>query len=157
MIATKYREEIKRGVINADHPFKDGDTVGCVAVDAKGRIAATSSTGGIRNKRPGRVGDSPVMGAGAFANDLCGATATGFGEHIMRVTMTRMAVLYVEQGESPARAAELAIKLLIEKTGSEAGIVLADKNGNWGKATNAKAMPTAVVSESLDSLLALSK
>lgn len=157
MIAEEYRKESKNGAIKIEDSVDGGDTVGCVAVDTDGMIATTSSTGGIRKKQPGRVGDSPIMGAGAFANDICGASATGYGEHIMRVTMSRMAVLYVEQGESPQTAAEKAIQLLVDKTGSEAGIILADRNGNWGRATNAKAMPFTVISGTLDSIQSFSK
>ncbi|UCH05724.1 MAG: isoaspartyl peptidase/L-asparaginase [Candidatus Thorarchaeota archaeon] len=146
MIAEGYREETGDGIIRSPIDFETGDTVGCVTVDSEGRIAATSSTGGISNKMPGRVGDSPVMGAGAFANEVAGATATGWGEHIMRVLLTRMVVLHVEQGSSPMTASEEGMKFFQEKTGSEAGVVAADKNGNYGWSTNAKAMPTVVIS-----------
>ncbi|MHA2602839.1 MAG: isoaspartyl peptidase/L-asparaginase family protein [Candidatus Thorarchaeota archaeon SMTZ1-83] len=145
MLAEGYREEAKDGIIRSPINSQTGDTVGCVSVDAEGRIAATSSTGGISNKMPGRVGDSPIMGAGAFANDIAGATATGWGEHIMRVLLTRMVVLHVEQGSSPMVASEEGMRLFQEKTGSEAGVVAADKNGNYGWSTNAKAMPTVVI------------
>lgn len=152
MITEGYRTEISPGVV--ENPFEAGtaDTVGCITVDSEGNIAATSSTGGIPKKLPGRVGDSPVMGAGAFANELCGATATGWGEHIMRVLLTRMAVLYVEQGTSIQEAADEAMRLFETKTGSEAGLVMADKHGNWSKATNAKAMPTAVITGSIENI-----
>jgi beta-aspartyl-peptidase (threonine type) len=146
MITEGYRDEIEDGIIKSPTGFETVDTVGCVTVDSKGRIAATSSTGGISNKVPGRVGDSPVMGAGAFANDVAGATATGWGEHIMRVLLTRMVVLYIEEGKSPMTASEEGMRLFQEKTGSEAGVVTADKNGNYGWSTNAKAMPTVVIS-----------
>ncbi|MHA1938987.1 MAG: isoaspartyl peptidase/L-asparaginase, partial [Candidatus Thorarchaeota archaeon] len=145
MISDGYREEREPGVIKTPFEIDGLDTVGCIAVDSNRNIAATSSTGGISKKVPGRVGDSPVMGAGAFANEVCGATATGWGEHIMRVTLSRMAVLYVEQGIDIQSSADKAMDLFETKTGSEAGLVMADMNGNWSKATNAKAMPTTVV------------
>jgi beta-aspartyl-peptidase (threonine type) len=129
-----------------------GDTVGCVVVDSEGNIAATSSTGGIPKKAPGRVGDSPVMGAGAYANVVCGASATGYGEHIMRVVLSRMTVLYVEEGLDPGKAAEKGMKMFEKTTGSEAGIVVADSKGRWGYATNAKAMPVAVIHGALDEI-----
>ena len=157
MISEGYREEREPGVISPIFKIEGADTVGCVAVDSNGNIAATSSTGGISNKLPGRVGDSPVMGAGAYANEICGATATGWGEHIMRVTLTRMAVLYVEQGLSIQSAADKAMNLFEAKTGSEAGLVMADRNGNWSRAANAKAMPTAVVAESQDNISSFTK
>jgi beta-aspartyl-peptidase (threonine type) len=157
MLSEGYREERDPGVIKTPFEIDGADTVGCIAVDSKGNIAATSSTGGISKKIPGRVGDSPVMGAGAFANEICGATATGWGEHIMRVTLTRMAVLYAEQEIDIQKAAEKAMALFETKTGSEAGLVMADKNGNWSKATNAKAMPTTVVIENLENISSYTK
>ena len=152
MIAEGFRKEVKPGVVGPPIDTTTGDTVGCVVVDEKGRIAVTSSTGGISKKMVGRVGDSPIFGAGAYANEICGATATGYGEHIVRATLCRMAVLYVEQGESVQGAADHAMKMFVEKTGSEAGIIMLDKDGEWGKATNAKAMPTALIQGNLDSL-----
>ncbi|MFW9770499.1 MAG: isoaspartyl peptidase/L-asparaginase family protein [Candidatus Thorarchaeota archaeon] len=145
MIAEGYRIEDREGSIKpANGP--SGDTVGCITVDGKGNLAATSSTGGIKNKLPGRVGDSPVMGAGAYANDVCAASATGWGEHIIRVVLSRMTVLYVEQGLDALAAAKKGIAMFEEKTGSEAGIIVADKFGNFGHAHNTKAMPIAVIS-----------
>jgi len=155
MLSEEYRTEKAPGILNVDVENiapETADTVGCVVVDSQGRIAATSSTGGIRNKMPGRVGDSPVMGAGAYANDVCGVAATGYGEHIMRVLLSRMVSLYVEQGTDVLDASKRGIQLLIEKTGSEAGIVAAEVHGNVGAATNAKAMPTAVVRGSVENI-----
>jgi beta-aspartyl-peptidase (threonine type) len=157
MISEGYREEAEPGVISPIFKIEGADTVGCVAVDSNGNIAATSSTGGISKKLPGRVGDSPVMGAGAYANEICGATATGWGEHIMRVTLTRMAVLYVEQELDIQSAADKAMHLFETKTGSQAGLVMADRKGNWSRATNAKAMPTTVVVESQENISSSAK
>jgi len=144
MIASGYREEKVPGTLKPSYSI-DGDTVGCITIDKQGNIAATSSTGGIKNKTPGRIGDSPVMGSGAYANDVCGASATGWGEHIMRVVLSRMTVLYVEEGADPMTSAQKGIDMFEMKTGSEAGIIVADKNGQIGFATNAKAMPVAVI------------
>ncbi|MGD9397775.1 MAG: isoaspartyl peptidase/L-asparaginase, partial [Candidatus Thorarchaeota archaeon] len=92
------------------------------------------------------------MGAGAYANDECGASATGWGEHIMRVVLSRMTVLYVEEGLDVIAAAEKGMDMFEKKTGSEAGIIVADKFGNYGYATNAKAMPIAVIRGELDNI-----
>jgi len=144
MIESGYRKEKEPGVVQpALTP--GSDTVGCIAIDSEGNIAATSSTGGIKKKKPGRIGDSPVMGSGAYANDVCGASATGWGEHIMRVVLSRMTVLYVEEGTDPMTAAQKGMDMFVEKTGSEAGIIVADKDGHIGFATNAKAMPLAII------------
>ncbi|MHA1933896.1 MAG: isoaspartyl peptidase/L-asparaginase [Candidatus Thorarchaeota archaeon] len=157
MISEGFRKEEKVGVLAPAFGTGTTDTVGCVTVDSAGRIAATSSTGGMKNKIPGRVGDSPVMGAGAFANRVCGASATGYGEHIMRVVLSRMTVFYAEDGLSPQDAAEKGMNMFATETHSEAGIVVADVNGNWGKATNAKAMPTVVIKGNGDEILSFSK
>lgn len=152
MIKEGYRKETERGIIESPRIAPGRDTVGCVVVDKKGNIAATSSTGGIAKKLPGRVGDSPVIGAGAYANELCGATATGYGEHIMRVVLSRMTVLYVEEGLDVQSSAQKGIDMFESKTGSEAGIIVADKDGNFGFATNAKAMPITVITGELENI-----
>lgn len=152
MIVEGYRTEAEPGVVAQSFDGGVKDTVGCVVVDGQGRIAATSSTGGIAKKLPGRVGDSPVMGSGAYANDVCGATATGWGEHIMRVTLSRMIVLYVEEGLDVSMAAKKGMEMFEEKTGSKAGVVVADAEGNYGFSTNAKAMPTAIIQGSIDDM-----
>jgi beta-aspartyl-peptidase (threonine type) len=152
MIAEGYRIEAEPGVIAQSFDGGAKDTVGCVVVDSQGRIAATSSTGGIAKKLPGRVGDSPVMGSGAYANDICGVTATGWGEHIMRVTLSRMIVLYVEEGLDVSLAAKKGMEMFEVKTGSEAGVIVADAKGNYGFSTNAKAMPTAIIQGSTDNM-----
>lgn len=152
MLTEGYRRELKSGEIKMPPIVPIGDTVGCVVVDSGGNIAATSSTGGISKKLPGRIGDSPVMGAGAYANDVCGATATGWGEHIMRVVLSRMVVLYVEEGFDVISAAKKGMDMFEKKTGSEAGIIVADSKGNFGYATNAKAMPVTVIHGKISNL-----
>lgn len=145
MIEEGYRDEMDQGDLKPAWDVPSGDTVGCIVVDSEGKIAVTSSTGGISKKQPGRVGDSSVMGAGAFANEICGASATGWGEHIMRVVLSRMTVLYVEEGLDVMVAARKGIKMFEDKTGSEAGIIVADRFGNYGYSHNAKAMPLAAI------------
>ncbi len=157
MIDEKYRKEKTPGVITTPISPENIDTVGCVVVDIEGSIAVTSSTGGIKNKIPGRVGDSPIMGSGAFADSLCGVSATGYGEHIMRVVLSRMIASYVEEGMDVQAAAERGLKMFIEKTSSEAGIILVDNQGNWGKTTNAKAMPTVIIQGSIKKILSFEK
>lgn len=146
MIFEGYREQREPGAVDFGFDLDTGDTVGCVAIDIDGRIAATSSTGGIPKKMPGRVGDSPVMGAGAYADEMCGVSATGYGEHIMRVLLSRMSALYYEEGRSVQEACDSAMKMFEKKTSSEAGIIMADKKGSVGAATNAKAMPMSIIS-----------
>ncbi len=155
MIRDGYRAESGKGVIAksfSSDTVDTVDTVGCVVVDKKGRTAATSSTGGIKGKPLGRVGDSPVFGSGAFANSIAVASATGYGEHIMRVTLSRDVVSHIEHGMDVQEATEKGIAFFVEKTSSEAGIIAADTKGNWGRATNAKAMPVATIIQNIRNL-----
>ena len=148
-----YRKEETPGILDLSETFNGdtADTVGCVVIDKDGNIAATSSTGGTRKKIPGRVGDSPVMGAGAYANERVGVAATGYGEHIMRVILSYTTAMYVDQGMTPQQAADRGVALLVEKTGSEAGLIVVDREGNVGAATNAKAMPVALIVGDIES------
>ena len=154
MLKEGYRKESTPGVLDLSNDLESNtsDTVGCVVVDSEGRIAATSSTGGIRKKIPGRVGDSPVMGAGAYANDHVGVAATGYGEHIMRVLLSYTTARYVQDGLTPQEAAVRGVKHLVEKTESEAGLIVATVHGEVGAATNAKAMPVTVIQGTIESL-----
>lgn len=113
-------------------------TVGAVALDAAGNVAAATSTGGTPMKRPGRVGDSPLCGAGTYAdNETGGASATGFGEGIIRVLLTRSACDFL-RGEvngapsSPDDAARKAIELLHRRVSGHAGLIMLDRHGRYG-------------------------
>lgn len=132
------------------HTQGEPGTVGAVAFDKAGRLAAATSTGGIFDKHPGRVGDSAVIGAGTYADDACGAaSATGLGESIIRTTLTRTAVEFLRGGIHPSQAARRAIALFQKHTGSEAGIILIDALGRVGYAYNAPAMSTAFLSDQI--------
>uniref|UniRef100_A0A4W6FV87 Isoaspartyl peptidase/L-asparaginase n=1 Tax=Lates calcarifer TaxID=8187 RepID=A0A4W6FV87_LATCA len=81
------------------------DTVGAVAVDCAGNVACATSTGGIRNKMVGRVGDSPIIGSGGYADNFTGAVScTGHGESILKVTLARLILSHIEQGKIPFNA-----------------------------------------------------
>jgi L-asparaginase / beta-aspartyl-peptidase len=122
-----------------------GDTVGAVAVDARGGVAAATSTGGVAGKRGGRVGDSAIVGAGTYADDRAGAaSATGPGEAIIRVGLVRVALGHVAGGVAPDEAAARALALLRERTGAAAGLVLVAPDGTPGVAFTTPSMPTAV-------------
>ena len=119
-------------------------TVGAVALDRAGHLAAATSTGGIFNKLPGRVGDSAVIGAGTYADDSLGAgSATGEGEAIIRATLTKTAVELLRDGRDPTQVAQSAIALLHKRTQGEAGVVLLDALGRVGYAYNTPAMSLA--------------
>jgi beta-aspartyl-peptidase (threonine type) len=117
-------------------------TVGAVAMDTRGTIAAATSTGGMAGKMPGRIGDSAIVGAGIFATARGGASATGAGEAIMQSALCRAAVDAIGRGSAP-EAAESAIANFSAASGAEAGIVIADARGRLGYAHNASAMEVA--------------
>jgi beta-aspartyl-peptidase (threonine type) len=144
MISEGYRREVTPRRTNAPEIAKAADTVGAVAVDANGRIAAGSSTSGWPGKLPGRVGDSPIIGSGVYANDVAGASCTGKGEQILRIVMGRIAVLHVESGKSVREAADLAVSELRQKTTGEAGLILANSQGNVSLAYDTPHMPVAI-------------
>jgi len=152
MIEEGYRLETDDRISYEKGSSDAADTVGCVVIDSRKHIATTSSTGGIKDKHPGRIGDSPVIGSGAYANEICGVTATGWGEHIMRVTLSRLIAFFIESGDEVQKAAEKGMRIFQEKTGSEAGVIGLDREGNFGKATNAKAMPTTVIQGNVDNI-----
>jgi beta-aspartyl-peptidase (threonine type) len=124
----------------------DHDTVGAVACDGE-RLAAATSTGGRWFALAGRVGDVPQVGSGFYCAPAGGASATGAGEDIARVTLSRRAVGHLEAGRDPDEAAALAIEEFGELTGSNAGVIVLDADGRPGHARNTEAMQTAIAIE----------
>ncbi len=121
-----------------------GDTVGAVALDQAGNLAAGTSTGGRRFKRPGRVGDVPLPGCGFYADNLLGAaSSTGEGEAIARIVMAKRAVDALADGCHPQAAAEEAISYLATWVNGRAGLILLDRFGRVGVAFNAARMAWA--------------
>lgn len=118
-------------------------TVGAVALDAAGGLAAATSTGGVSGKLSGRVGDSAIIGAGTFADASGAASATGQGEPIMKATLCREVVVALLRGE-PRAVAEGAIAELAALTGGQAGVVVIDRRGRLGYAHNAEVMDVAM-------------
>lgn len=117
------------------------DTVGVVAMDSTGNIAAGTSTGGTLNKAPGRVGDSSLIGCGCYADNLSAAVSlTGWGEPIMKLVLGKWAVDKVAAGASPAEAAQAAIDYLYERLGGHGGIILLGPDGRVGLAHNTPRM-----------------
>ena len=144
MVKEGYREEVNRGVTQGPRISEGCDTVGCIVVDENGRIAATSSTSGWGGMLPGRVGDSPIIGSGVYANELAAASCTGRGEQILRIVMARMSVYYVEEGATVQDAVDKIMSVLREKTTGQAGLIMADKKGNIGFGFDTTHMPVAV-------------
>jgi len=108
-------------------------TVGAVAMDASGNLCAGTSTGGTFFKHPGRVGDSPLIGCGCYAdNESAGVSCTGHGESIMKIVMAKAAADLVARGNEAQSAADAAVELLMRRTGGAGGIIVVDKEGRFG-------------------------
>lgn len=132
--------------LSSDRPATPtlGDTVGAVAIDLQGNLAAATSTGGTANKRPGRVGDSPLVGCGAYADNWTSAvSATGHGEALMRIVISKRVCDFVAAGLSAQAACEAAIRLLEERTSGSGGLIAVDTRGQVGFSYNTRAMPFA--------------
>lgn len=126
------------------------DTVGAVAVDLQGHIAAGTSTGGRVGKLSGRIGDAPIPGAGLFADDLlAGVACTGRGEEILRLGLARRAA-DLNRDVSAQDACWLAVRELEERVGGEGGLVLISRDGSIGFAFNTPSMPVAYRDEEMD-------
>lgn len=124
-----------------DHPeLFTLDTVGAVAVDRRGNVAAATSTGGYSLKLPGRIGDSPLIGCGTYADNQSGAcSTTGRGEVAIRLVLAKAVCDYMERGKTAEEAAELAIKLVNRRMANEynsTGLIVVDMHGRIGAAHN---------------------
>jgi L-asparaginase / beta-aspartyl-peptidase len=125
------------------------DTVGAVALDAKGDLAAATSTGGTLNKTPGRVGDSSLIGCGCYADNLSAAVSlTGWGEPIMKLVLGKWATDRVADGTAPELVAREAISYLYNRLGGHGGIILLGPDGRFGLAHNTPAMAWGVATPS---------
>lgn len=121
--------------------FDSHDTVGAVALDVDGNLAAATSTGGTLNKTPGRVGDSSLIGCGCYADNLSAAVSlTGWGEPIMKLVLGKWATDRVAAGTAPEIAAREAISYLFNRLGGHGGIILLGPDGRFGFAHNTPAM-----------------
>jgi beta-aspartyl-peptidase (threonine type) len=128
-------------VVDDPARFTSHDTVGAVALDARGNLAAATSTGGTLNKTPGRVGDSSLIGCGCYADNLSAAVSlTGWGEPIMKLVLGKWATDRVASGAAPELAAREAISYLFNRLGGHGGIILLGPDGRFGFAHNTPAM-----------------
>jgi L-asparaginase / beta-aspartyl-peptidase len=126
-------------------PELSHDTVGAVALDRDGNIAASTSTGGTLNKAPGRLGDSSLIGCGCYAdNSSAAASTTGWGEPIMKLVLAKWAADRVASGSLPAWVAKEAINYLKQRLDGHGGIILLDSQGRFGIAHNTPRMAWAV-------------
>lgn len=135
---------------HTSEPEKKFGTVGAVAVDRAGNLAAATSTGGMTNKRFGRVGDSPLVGAGVYANNAtCAVSSTGHGEYFMRTVAAydvsaRMAYL----GMGVQEAAEAVVFRTLQPLGGEGGMIVLDRQGKLAMPYNSRGMYRGYITES---------
>jgi len=148
----------KDGKIVLDHSDTKEEklgTVGAVVLDGDGNLAAATSTGGIVNKRYGRVGDSPIVGAGVFAeNGLCAVSATGYGEQFIRTTISKHIAEWMRYNEVDAKkASQVGIDFLVEKVSGLGGVIVVDAKGGIGFAHSTPVILAGSVTESTEPTL----
>lgn len=135
---------------SAESPVEEEHgTVGAVAVDTFGRLAAATSTGGISNKYPGRVGDTPLVGCGFYADENAAVSCTGQGENFVRLLLAKRAADFVGRGDTARGAAQAAIAVLSAKTPGNGGLIVVDRLGNVGFAWNTENMSYGYMAEGL--------
>ncbi len=134
-------------LIEAEKPANKFGTVGAVALDKDGNLAAGTSTGGMTNKRFGRVGDAPIIGAGTYANNAtCAVSATGWGEFFIRLSVARdISSLMEYRAMTVQQAADLVIKTKLQNLGGDGGVIAIDKFGNIGVSFNSEGMYRAYI------------
>ncbi len=131
--------------ITGDHKF---GTVGAVALDMEGNLAAGTSTGGMTNKRFGRVGDSPIIGAGTYADERCAVSATGHGEFFIRYTVARDICARVEYQDLPLlEAANHVVNDVLVRAGGEGGVIAMDRQGHVAMPFNSSGMYRGYIGE----------
>lgn len=150
-----HKEDNLKGVEPAfkDHKF---GTVGAVACDTYGNLAAGTSTGGMTNKRFGRIGDSPVIGAGTYANNqTCAISCTGHGEFFLRAVVAHdVSCLMEYKGLSLAEACNVVVKDKLVKLGGEGGLIAVDAKGNYQFSFNSAGMYRAMCNSNDEQIVA---
>jgi beta-aspartyl-peptidase (threonine type) len=138
----QWQEALKENVVQLDHTDKKFGTVGAVALDRAGNMAAATSTGGLTNKKYGRVGDSPIPGAGTYANNnTCAVSCTGTGELFLRgVVAYDVSCLMEYKGYTLKEACNLVVMDKLVKTGGEGGLIAIDHMGNIEMPFNSEGM-----------------
>jgi beta-aspartyl-peptidase (threonine type) len=139
------KKSMKLGTFNIDNKF---GTVGAVALDKDGNLAAGTSTGGMTNKKYGRVGDSPIIGAGTYANNLtAGISCTGWGEFYIRTVLAHdLSAMMEYKGYTVDQAAKAVIEKM-GKLGGDGGLIALDKKGNVSMSFNTEGMYRGTVTE----------
>lgn len=152
----RWKELQRRKKYSTKEPFRKkmaSDTVGAVALDHDGVICAGTSTGGTPNKYPGRVGDSPLIGSGTYADSsIGGVSTTGWGEAMIKVVMAKTVIDHLQRNDgNPQSAAEHGIDILKHKADGDGGVIVLTPKGTFGVAFNTPRMARAYVNESMSS------
>ena len=133
-------QRVKAGKAEANDKEKHG-TVGAVALDAAGNLAAGTSTGGLTNKEFGRIGDSPIIGAGTYANNqTCAVSCTGDGEYFIRESAARDVSALIDYKGLPVQEAAKTVIDKIGKLGGTGGLIALDRAGNFAMPFNTSGM-----------------
>jgi beta-aspartyl-peptidase (threonine type) len=131
-------------------------TVGAVALDQSGTISAGTSTGGMTNKKPGRIGDSPIIGAGTWAqNNVCGVSGTGHGEFFIRYNVAREICARIEYLGQPVEKASSELIQELKDIGADGGVIVLDKNGNVAMVFNTDGMARAYKNSKGDEIVTI--
>jgi beta-aspartyl-peptidase (threonine type) len=154
LVADEQWQEWKEEQKVIDRP----NTVGCVALDASGILAAGTSTGGTTKQQQGRVGDTALVGCGLYAdNKFGGCSTTGDGESIIPVVLAKTAIDFLSEDRHPDEAAQMAIDTLASKVKGEAGCILIDRQGRVGWAYNSSHMACAYMTGGQDKVAVFTK
>lgn len=151
-VKEKELKENQPNAINTDYPNsywvdRKFGTVGCVALDKEGNLAAGTSTGGMTNKKYGRVGDAPIIGAGTYADQNIGISGTGWGEFYIRTSAARTVAAKYEYQNKDVKTATEEVMQEIEKLGGDGGMIALDKNGNVAMTFNTEGMYRGTITE----------
>lgn len=147
--ATSLNQLLKEGCYNPLIKDTKFGTVGCVALDKDGNLAAGTSTGGMTNKRWGRIGDSPIIGAGTYANNAtCGVSCTGAGEYFMRSLVAYdISAMLEYQGSSLSEATQEVVHNKLKQLNGAGGVIALDKDGNVSMEFNTNGMYRAFMDD----------
>ncbi len=149
----------KSAVGNIENGGKKLGTVGAVAIDSEGNLAAATSTGGMTNKQFGRIGDTPIIGAGTYANNAtCAVSCTGHGEYFIKnVVAYDVAALMDYKGITLKEATDLIIHEKLKNQNAEGGLIAIDKNGNYVMSFNTEGMYRGIAQEGKEIEVAIYK
>jgi len=155
-VTENYQLDHKAGSIHTEKKF---GTVGAVALDVKGNLAAATSTGGMTNKRFGRIGDTPVIGSGTYANNqTCAISCTGHGEFFLRAVVAYDISCLIEyKGLSLEEACRIVVMEKLVKLGGEGGLIAIDKMGNISLPFNSEGMYRASMKSGEEEYIAIYK